>query len=85
MPKTAGISMTPTIRMFASSPTPAPQSANAQTVSRRNARCVRYSAIMNMLRNGKSFELKNEWAYRRGCVRYSSMASGATRRLPNSR
>ena len=77
--------MTPITRMLASSATPAPQSANAQTESRRNARCVKYSAIMNMLRKGRSLVLKKEWAYMRGCSRNSGIANSAMSRPLNSR
>ena len=65
------------MRMFISIPTPAPSSANAHSLSFRNAQLVKNNMIINILRKEMSLSFTNECAYNLGCRRNSSIASSA--------
>ena len=73
------------MRTLISRPMAAPQRRKAKALSRRKAQWMKNSEIMNMPRNGASFELTKEAAYRRGWTRNRIIASSATALLLNRR
>ena len=61
-PSTAANSSAPMTRRLTSTPTPAPKSANAPAVPRRNARSAKHRHTMKSAANGTSLVLKKECA-----------------------